>query len=241
MYRFYAPRSDFHEGRVTLAADETHHLRDVLRQTAGDEVQVFDGEGNEYLCRIETLAKKETVLTIIENTTPADSGSALDLTLAAAILQADKFELIIQKAVELGVTTFVPLQCIRCEVRVRDADKKLLRWRRIALDAAKQCGRATNMIIGDITSSVDFIGQRETSDSLQILFAERAGERFETLESGQKIVAMIGPKGGWEESEMVEARSNGFKVLTLGGRIMRAETAAISIVAILQHRFGDLN
>ena len=241
MYRFYAPKSDFREGSVTLAADETHHLRDVLRQKQGNEVHVFDGEGNEFRCRIDAIEKRETLLTILENMRPAGAESGLDLTLASTVLKGDKFDLVIQKAVELGVTRLIPLFSLRCEAKSKDMAKKLQRWRRISLDAAKQCGRATEMPIGDIRESLSFFTEAEGDNGLRVLFAERGGVGFDSITPKMKITAVIGPKGGWEDSELETALSNGFRIITLGGRIMRAETAAIAIVAILQHRFGDLN
>ncbi len=240
MHRFYAPNSAISSGQVHLAADETHHLRDVLRKLPGDPVHIFDGEGSEFLCRIVTVSKNETVLEIIETVVPV-AESSLDLTLASTVMKGEKYELIIQKAVELGVTTFVPLISIRSEVRRKDVEKRLVRWRRIALDAAKQCGRAKEMSIGGIHDAIEFVRKKEGENGPRIMFAERGGGEFSSIKKDRKMTAMIGPKGGWEDSEIEAARDSGFTIVTLGGRIMRAETAAISIVAILQHRFGDLN
>lgn len=240
MHRFYAPGTAIKDGQVTLSSDETHHLRDVLRKTAGDAVHVFDGEGSEFLCRIITVAKDETTLDIVETVVPV-AESSLDLTLASTVMKGDKYELIIQKSVELGVATFIPLVSIRSEVRLKDVEKRLQRWRRIALDAAKQCGRATEMSISGAEEAVKFVESSKGADDSRIMFAEKGGGNFSAINESRAMTAMIGPKGGWEDREIEAARNGGFTIITLGGRIMRAETAAISIVAILQHRFGDLN
>ncbi len=240
MHRFYAPDSASSDGRVHLAADETHHLRDVLRRSPGDTVHVFDGKGSEYLCRIDAISKHETILEIIGTVVPV-AESSLDLTLASVVMRGEKYELIIQKAVELGVTHFIPLLSARCEVRLKDVERRSSRWQMIARDAAKQCGRATEMSIGGISTAAEFVNSAGTEMGTNVMFAERGGENFESIKTARHMTAMIGPKGGWDDSELQAAIDAGFTIITLGGRIMRAETAAISIVAILQHRFGDLN
>ena len=239
MRRFYAPIECFREDTVTLDADETRHLRDVLRLRKSDEVSVFDGAGREFRCLIREIGKKNSDLTVVEEMKPTSPESAFEITLAATVLNGDKYDLVIQKAVELGVAALVPLQTIRGDVKVRDAAKRLERWRRIALEATKQCGRAMLMeIAGPATFDQIISGGKDTN---LVLFSERDGNDFSTIAAGKKITALVGPKGGWDDSELEAARSNDVNIVTLGGRILRAETAAISLTAILQHRFGDLN
>src|SRR6476661_2823871 len=117
MRRFYAPKDQFSGSQVTLDSDETRHLRDVLRLKAGDSVNVFDGEGNEFLCTIETVGKKEATLLIVSPAQPPAPESPLDLTLAVSLLKGDKFDLVTQKAVELGVTRIVPVDTARSDAR----------------------------------------------------------------------------------------------------------------------------
>lgn len=237
MRRFYAPKESFSDAKITLSLEETRHLRDVLRLRACDKMQVFDGEGNEFLCEIEAISKKETILKIIEKIVPSASESNLALTLAVALLKGEKFDLVIQKAVELGVKKFVPLITKRCDVKLKDAEKKLERWRKIALEACKQSGRATLMQIETPFNFEEFI---KISDGEKILFSERNGESFSAIKSAEKITAFVGSEGGWEHSEIEFAKSSGVQIITFGGRILRAETAVIAISAILQNRFGDL-
>ncbi len=238
MRRFYAPKENFQAEKITLSLDETRHLRDVLRLRAGENVSVFDGEGREFLCEIESVSKKETALKIIEETAPLAPTSNRDLTLAVALLKGEKFDLVVQKAVELGVSRLVPLNTKRANVKIKDAAKKLERWRKIALEAAKQCGRADLMTIEMPTDFEDFI---KTSKGAKILFSERGGENFSAIKPAKKITAVIGSEGGWDDSEIEFASANDFQIITLGGRILRAETAAIAIAAVLQNRFGDMN
>ncbi len=236
MRRFYAPTENFNEQNVTLGLEETRHLRDILRLREGAEINIFDGEGKEFSCRIKKIAKKETESRILKEVLPTASESDLDLTFAAALLKGEKFDLVIQKAVELGVKKFVPLNTIRADVKIKDNEKKLERRRRIIIDATKQCGRAVLM---QISAPVDFGKFIADAEGTKILFAEKDGESFSTVKPARKITAIVGAEGGWENSEIEAAREKDFQIITFGGRILRAETAAISIAAILQNQFGD--
>ena len=237
MRRFYSP--NITGDIVTLDADETRHLRDVLRLRAGDEISVFDGKGTEFAARVESTQKGGAVIAIIKQIQPSAPESPLNITLACTVIPGDKYDLIVQKAVELGVVTFVPLASIRSEVKVKDLPKKLIRWRRIALDAAKQCGRATLMTVADPFVVTEFLTRDHSGE--RIFFSEREGDAMPTLDDPTELTVVIGPKGGWDDSEIETAKQNRFSVVTLGGRIMRAETAAIALTAIMQHRFGDIN
>ncbi len=241
--RFFAPPENVNQQQITLSLEETRHLRDVLRLRVGENVQIFDGAGKEFLCEIETIGKKETVLKIIKEIPPSAPESNLDLTLAVALLKGEKFDLVIQKAVELGVTKFVPLITKRCDIKLKDADRKLERWRKIILESSKQCGRAKLM---EIETPIEFANFIKNSASLRlhdenlVLFSERGGESFPNIKSGKKLTALIGSEGGWEDSEIEFGRANGVQIITLGGRILRAETAVIAFSALLQNHFGDL-
>ena len=241
MRRFYASPIRFQNGFVSLDADETRHLRDVLRLREGAVVQVFDGEGREFSCVVKQSNKKETLLKISEEIAPPASESGLNLTLAVALLKGEKYDLVVQKAVELGVTKIVPLLTKRSDIKIKDSkeiNKKSERWRKIALEAAKQSGRAKLMKIETPTGFESFI--ESESDDAKILFAERGGESFSEIKAGKNITAITGAEGGWEDSEIEAAQVKGFQIITFGGRIMRAETAAITIAGILQNRYGDL-
>jgi len=239
MRRFYAPPENFTGRCVSLDLDETRHLRDVLRLHDGDNISVFDGAGREFLCTVETVEKKHTILTILDETSPTSPESHLDLTLAVAILKGEKLELVVQKAVELGVSTLQPLFTQRCDIKPNTKDKKIERWRKIAHEAAKQSGRAKLMKIEN-PIGLETLPAGSDGENV-ILFTEREGSHFSEIKPSKKITAIVGPEGGWEDSELAWARERGFTLVTFGGRILRAETAAISVAAILQHRFGDFS
>lgn len=238
MRRFYAPIEQIQLPKVVLSLEETRHLRDVLRLKESEKIQVFDGAGREFLCEIQSIGKKETLLEIVEEIAPTAPESNLNLTLAVALLKGEKFDLVVQKAVELGVTKLVPLNTKRADVKIKDAEKKTERWRKIALEACKQSGRAKLM---RVENPVDFAKFIETANGTKILFAERGGDKFSAVEKSEAMTAIVGAEGGWEDSEIESARENGFQIITFSGRILRAETAAIVVAAILQNQFGDLN
>jgi 16S rRNA (uracil1498-N3)-methyltransferase len=247
--RFYAPVEAFSPDHVTLSTDEARHLRDVLRLGPGDEIYIFDGEGREFQCLIEESRRDWASLRVIEEVSPAKAESPLDLTLAIALLKGEKFDLVVQKATELGVTRIQPVITQRADVRLReDQDaKRVTRWQRIALEAAKQSGRARVPEVAAPISLNSLIGNLTSRDSTRLLmFSERDGE---TLAEALKppltilspVIALVGSEGGWTDQEIAQARTGGWGIVTLGGRILRAETAAIAVVVLLQHRFGDLN
>lgn len=249
--RFYAPPRAFDDNNIiTLAPDETRHLRDVLRLGRGDEVFVFDGEGREYRCIIEECGRESARLRVCEDIEPARPESSLHLTLAVALLKGEKFDLVVQKATELGATRIMPLETKHADVRVRDeADsaRRVKRWQRIALEAAKQSGRTR---LTQIDAPVPFATLIENTAfdqaEARLMFAERGGRSLaETINRWttrpQSVTALVGSEGGWSDEEIALARDAVWNIVTLGGRTLRAETAAITIAALLQHLFGDLS
>jgi 16S rRNA (uracil1498-N3)-methyltransferase len=238
MRRFYAPKENFGTDKITLSLEETRHLRDVLRLRGGEKIRVFDGAGREFSGLVEAISKKETIVEILEEVAPAAPESELELTLGVALLKGEKFDLVIQKAVELGVSELVPLNTKRADVRLKETDKKLERWQKIALEACKQSGRASLMPIAAPIDFEKFVVK--AAEGARILFAERSGRSLSAVEPDKKMTALVGSEGGWETSEIELAAGGGFQIVTLGGRILRAETAAIAVSAILQNNFGDL-
>jgi 16S rRNA (uracil1498-N3)-methyltransferase len=221
-----------------LTADEARHLREVLRLKPGDEVSVFDGEGKEFRGRVAQARRESAELELDGEIQPARPESPLQITLAVALLKGEKFDLVVQKATELGVQRVTPLITRYADIHLRDqsdAANRVARWQRIALEAAKQSGRA---FVPEISMPVAF--DSLNSDGLVVMFSERDGESLENLPPSDTITALVGSEGGWSDEEIESARARDFHVITLGGRILRAETAAITVTALLQHRFGDL-
>lgn len=248
--RFYAPPEAFspESKTVVLAADEARHLRDVLRLERGAEVFVFDGVGQEYRCVVVESARGSAQLEVLEQVAAARPESPLRLELAVALLKGEKFDLVVQKATELGVTSIVPLITKQADVRLRDEQdgaRRVTRWQRIALEAAKQSGRALVPTIHAPHLYASLVEAPSEQDTWRVMFTEREGSALSSSieQAGGRVTAttaLIGPEGGWANEEIEQAREAGWHLVTLGGRTLRAETAAITVAALLQHLFGDL-
>jgi 16S rRNA (uracil1498-N3)-methyltransferase len=257
--RFYAPPKALPVapgGEVWLALEEARHLRDVLRMGEGDEAFVFDGEGREFRCVVveRGATKRDRArLEVREQVEPARPDSPLRLRLAVALLKGDKLDAVVEKATELGVSRVTPVHAARSEVRTRaerhDAGARLARWRRHALEAAKQSGRASVPQVDEPVKLEELLADETRPgrpESLRLFFTEREGtgllEAVARLygQTPPRVAAVVGPEGGWEDTELSMARNAGWSLVTLGGRTLRAETAALAASVLLQHLFGDL-
>lgn len=236
-HRLYAPPENFASEKVVLDAEETIHLSKVLRVRQGERVNVFDGEGNEFSCIFCEVKNRQAILEVIEKCEPTAPESNLQLELAVGLLKGEKFDFVVQKAVELGVKSLTPLITVRSEVKPNKSKQD--RWRKIVIQASKQCGRAYLMKVTPVTCFSEFI--RDGVSKNPILFSERGGASLLAVKSSSEITAIIGSEGGWDEKELELAKDRGIQIVTLKGRILRAETAAIAVTAILQNRFGDLH
>ena len=238
--RFYAPPSafNFSKGVVTLTSDEARHLREVLRLKPGDEVQVFDGAGKEFRAVVSQARREFAELEIHDPIESARPESPLRLTLAVALLKGEKFDLVVQKGTELGVNRFIPLTTRYADIKLRDesdAAKRVARWQRIALEAAKQCGRS---IVPEVASPTTF--ESTIRENPCLLFSERDGQPLNTDLKTESVTAIVGSEGGWSDEELAQAHAANVTIVTLGGRVLRAETAAITAAVLLQHLYGDL-
>jgi 16S rRNA (uracil1498-N3)-methyltransferase len=238
-------------GRVALGSEESRHLRDVLRLRVGDEAYVFDGRGREYASVVVETGRGAgaAVVEVRDEVEPPRPESPLSLTLAVALLKGEKFDLVVQKATELGVAAVVPVVTRRADVRPRDASdlaRRVGRWRRLALEAAKQSGRARVPAVAEPVELSRLFGPDADAGARRLMFSERGGATLaEALRADGPVTtaattALVGPEGGWDDSELAAARAAGWQIVTLGGRILRAETAALAVAALLQHLCGDL-
>ncbi|MGE0131442.1 MAG: 16S rRNA (uracil(1498)-N(3))-methyltransferase [Blastocatellales bacterium] len=241
-HRFYAPPAQISNSSVTLEAEESHHLTRVLRLNEGARVFVFDGEGSEYECEVARVAKREVELRALRRLDGAVE-SPLRLTLAQALIKGDKFDWVVQKATELGVTRIVPLVTEHSGVRRAEdrAEQRIQRWRRISLEALKQSGRRRLVEISEPEPFEDFC---ESAGSGCLIFSERDGRTLREVSAEMPNASQIGlcvaSEGGWSERELQRAEANNFTAVHLGSRILRTETAAIAAVTLAQHLFGDL-
>ncbi|HVF21549.1 MAG TPA: RsmE family RNA methyltransferase, partial [Pyrinomonadaceae bacterium] len=195
----------------------------------------------EFRCTVSNPRRDSTELRIESEVEAAKPESQLELTLCVALLKGEKFDLVVQKATELGVSKVVPVITRYADIHLRDeadATKRVARWQRIALEAAKQSGRA---FVPEINTPVAFEAVlANADDDVRVMFSERSGGTLSSLTPSQNVTALVGSEGGWSDEELEQARAQNFHVVTLGGRILRAETAAIAVTVLLQHLFGDL-
>ncbi len=223
-----------------LRGQEARHALKVLRLRKGDEIVIFDGTGNEYLARIEASSTVSVKLKVLKKLN-INRDSPLDTTLYMGLTnKLQKFELAIQKSTELGVKTVVPVICKRSAFgeKVKDWSGKLRRWNEITVNAAKQCGRN---ILPQIEEPIR-LSDIEDSSELKFVLWEKGGRSFKDYSqfSPNSVSLVVGPEGGLDNEEIEILKAKGFNVIHLGKRILRAETAAIASLSVVQFLWGDL-
>ena len=236
--RFYVPPDSIRNGAAILPSGQAHHLRDVLRIKAGEVVEIFDGAGRGYIGEVE-FRGSEVIARGLQSLPPEES--RVRLTLAAALIKSAKFECILQKATELGVHEIIPLKTNLSNIRLSD-DKialRLERWERIVREAAKQCRRLAPPKVRAPQTLWDLLAAEEFSAFTRLLFYEEAPEPWRPGMLSERVLLCIGPEGGWESNEVKQARAAGCEIVHLGPWILRAETAAIAVISIVQHQLWN--
>jgi len=237
----------FKEGVVCIEGSDLKHLSQVLRLGKGDIIEVFDGTGIAYTARLTEIGRDRAMALIMESR-PAGTEPRIRLTLYQGLPKMDKMDLIIQKAVELGVYRIVPVLTQRTVVQLdgSSAEKKMLRWTRIAIESAKQCGRACVPEIMNPLTLKEILRGFECPDLAVALYEN---ERKKCLKEILKcynindignIALFIGPEGGFAEEEADAMRQAGIQTACLGNRILSTETAAISGVSIIMYEMGEM-
>ena len=233
---------DRHEIRIT--GNDVNHIVNVLRMKKDEELWISDKE-KEYHCVIENAGENEVLLHILYVQEP-DYELQNRIYLFQGLPNADKMELIIQKAVELGAYSVVPVSTRRCVVKLdnKKAEKKVSRWQQIAESAAKQSKRMLIPNVHQVLSFKEALKYAESMDIRLIPYELAKGmqetkEILAAIEQGQSIGIFIGPEGGFEEKEVEAAISEGAKPITLGKRILRTETAGLAILSVLMFQLEN--
>ena len=228
-------------GRIALPEHSAHHARDVLRLRAGTAIRVFDGRGAEYDAVLETVTRHDVSGRITGATAPRPE-SPLRAILAMSPLKGDRMELAIQKATELGVAEIRPVVTARTDAAARPALKgaRQDRWEKVASGAAEQCGRATVPGIAPTATLAEFMADPPAGTRLVLLERNEGQPALASLPRPDAVTVLIGPAGGWEPSEIRRLAEAGFQPVSLGPRILRAETAAIAALTAVQVLWGDL-
>ena len=238
MYNFFISENDINESTAVIGGGDFNHVKNVLRMKIGEQILVSCG-GYSHLCEIESFGDGQVIAKIIERDC-SDASLPIEIYLFQGLPKSDKMELIIQKAVELGVSEIIPVEMKRCVVKLEEkkADSKIARWQSIAESAAKQ-SKCTK--IATVKSVMPFAGAIEFVKKLDMLILpyenkegmKATADALKQIKKGQKIGILIGPEGGFEDSEIDRAAESGAKIISLGKRILRTETAAITAMSML--------
>ena len=247
MYQFFVSPEQISDKSVVITGADVNHIKNVLRMKPGEEIAISNGVDNkEYRCAIENLSDDSIQCTLLF---VKEDGLELPakVYLFQGLPKADKMELIIQKAVELGVYEVIPVETKRAVVKLdaKKAASKVTRWNAIAEAAAKQSRRAMIPRVHDILSYKEALQYAaEAADFVLVPYEAMADEAgtgtrslLESMKAGQTAAVFVGPEGGFEESEIEAALEGGARTISLGKRILRTETAALAFMAFLIYRF----
>jgi 16S rRNA (uracil1498-N3)-methyltransferase len=248
VHRFFAPALDAGDETVALPRDEAEHLVRVLRLGVGDTVSVFDGRGHEFLARVASAVRRDVRVQLMSRVEPA-AEAAVAITLAQAVLKADKMDEVIRDAVMLGVAAVQPIVTRRTEMTVALVrDTRVERWRRVALASTKQSRRA---VVPEVRTPLTFeTFLDDPPGALRLMLVEPAAassaeevasvSALQARPAPSDAVVMVGPEGGWTEPEWTAARARGVRLVTLGHRTLRADAVPIAAISVLQFVWGDM-
>jgi 16S rRNA (uracil1498-N3)-methyltransferase len=238
--RFFISPDQISGARISIAGEDVRHIATVLRMQAGDELLLCDGDGAEYTVRI-TRVERSGITTEITNQSKRELRHPR-ITLGQGLPKSDKMDLIVQKATELGAACIVPLVTERAVVKVRDEEKRLARWQKIAREAAMQSNRPDMPKIEAIRGFDDYLRTLNSElGTLLLLPWEEGTEPIRNVlrrnPAVQNIIVLIGPEGGFSKAEAESAKTRGFHPVSLGPNILRTETAAIAVLSMIGYEY----
>ncbi|KEF31859.1 Ribosomal RNA small subunit methyltransferase E [Marinobacter nitratireducens] len=226
----------------TAALDENaaQHVGRVLRMQPGQELRLFNGDGQDYPATITTAGKKN-VEVMVGTPEPNHTESNLEIVLGQTLSKGDRMDYAVQKAVEMGATRIVPLSTERCDVRLKGdrEDKRLRHWQSVAISAAEQCGRARVPDILPVMTIAQWLDHSRDCD-LRLVLHHRTEQSLKSMDTPKRVALMIGPEGGLTADEIVLAENEGFLPVALGPRVLRTETAPVASIALCQWLWGDI-
>jgi len=242
MHQFFIDENDIEKGSISIKGSDATHICTVLRLHSGDVIKVFDGKGMSYLVRLEDVESKLVKGKVILSE-KTDTESPLKIHLGQSLIKGKNFDVVLRKSVELGVQTITPLLTERTILK-GDNEKKISRWKKIVEESSKQCGISKIPQLSETVLSFDIYCQQAKDSSLKLMFweleKEKGLEDINTIDTPSAVNVLIGPEGGFTLEEVEKARSYGFQTLGLGPRILRAETAPLVVLTLLQSKWGDI-
>ena len=240
--RIWIPATLSRDAVVALPAETVHYLRSVLRLAVGAEVVVFDGEGIECRGLIARLGRQDGAVHLTDVPSEPQRESPLAITLLQGISRGERMDLVMQKAVELGVARIVPVLCARTGVHLSGerAAKRQAHWQGILAHAAAQCGRARLPALAAPLAFTDALALPAQDTDLRLMLEPTAETGLDERPAPASVALLIGPEGGLDSRERILAREHDFHGIRLGPRILRTETAALAAISVLQSRWGDL-
>lgn len=247
MHRFYVSDIDPTDRAITLDGATARQLKTVLRVEPGERIRVFDGSGAEWELEVDHIGKSEVATTLVSAVHPVPEPET-KLTLLLGLARPERIELAIQKCTELGAVRFIPVTSERVQGGNTGAPspKRLERWQRIATEAAEQSGRATVPSIDQPMPLIEAVHHVIDSQPLLCMWEETSDHSqplkraLGALEQQSNLAALIGPPGGFSADEATAIREAGASLVTLGPRILRSETAAITVMSAVLYEQGDL-
>ena len=239
MQQFFVTADQVQENQIYIEGTDVNHMKNVLRMRPGEKLGISDGNNHHYICQVEKYEDAQAVLTILEEES-VDTELPSKVYLFQGLPKGDKMELIVQKAVELGVYQVIPVATKRAVVKLdaKKAKKKVERWQQIAVSAAKQAGRGIIPAVGEVCTYAQALKYAEELDVVLIPYElaegmEETKQIIAEIRPGQSVGIFIGPEGGFEKEEVEQAVKAGAEPLTLGKRILRTETAGLTMLSVL--------
>ncbi len=239
MARFYIDQELQLQTEIALPIEMIRHIH-VLRLRLGDEIQLFNGDGVEYVATIIELEKRKATVSLISSCAPQIE-SPLHLTLAMCLIANDKMDLTIQKATELGVNLIIPIISERSQRLDKDRiETRIQHWQKIIINSCEQSGRNILPVVKSPIRFNDFLLQKCNNDC-KIILSPHVRHQTRLPDVSMNTIVLIGSEGGFTENEVSNAQAHGYVSLLMGNRVLRAETATISALTLCQIRYGDFS
>ena len=242
MRRFYIEPAEIQKAHPQITGTDVRHMQKVLRHAPGDRVILIDGSGYEYLAVIDAISRDAARFSIIEKTM-STTASPLELVVAQGFLKEKKMDTIVRHLTELGLSRWIPVMSERSVARPdkRRMAERMRRWEAIAIESLKQCGLSRLPAISPAMTLNELVNDREEYDGKIVFWEEEKTPIADLFPSNpKKVLVLIGPEGGFTADEIQLAQTFGFKSISLGPRILRAETAAIAACTLVQYLYGDI-